>query len=84
MNREQLRGEARAAALRAAPELGAAAVEAIIESPAMQHWFDSIERRRPRGIVAFVRRLRGGKQRGLTSGQRAELEEYIRLMAEQA
>ena len=76
MTREQLKDEARAAILKQAPSLAVGIAEKLIESPAAQRWFDSIERRRPRGIVAFVRRLRG-KQRGLTDDQRAELERLV-------
>jgi hypothetical protein len=80
MNREQIKSEVREAARRVLPGLGVAALDGIISSPSIQQWFDGIERKRPRGIVAWVRRLRG-KQRGLTDGQRVELEEYIRLLA---
>ena len=76
MNRAELKDAARAAIVNQAPGLAVGIAERIIESPAAQRWFDSIERRRPRGIVAFVRRLRG-KKRGLTDEQRAELEKLV-------
>jgi len=76
MNRDDFKQHARAAIVSQAPSLAAGVVEKLVESPAAQRWFDSIERKRPRGIVAIVRRLRG-KQRGLTEEQSAELERLV-------
>jgi hypothetical protein len=67
---------ARAAIVKQAPGLAVGIAEQLVESPAAQRWFDSIQRRRPRGIVAFVRRIRG-KERGLTDEQREELEKLV-------
>lgn len=77
MSRARLIWEAQRMLRDMAPELAAGAAEAIIGSGPMQRWFDSIERRRPRGLVALFRRLRG-KDRGLTPEQRDQLEEFLR------
>ncbi|HYC44488.1 MAG TPA: hypothetical protein VED01_03290 [Burkholderiales bacterium] len=76
MNREEFKQLARAELARQAPSLAVGIAERLIEAPVMQRWFDRIEKKRPRGIVALVRRLRG-KQRGLTEEQRAELEQLV-------
>lgn len=81
MNRAQLRDEARAALVRAAPDVAVKVAERVVESRAVQRWFDSIERRRPRGLVALVRRLRG-KRRGLDEQELRELEELMRTLAD--
>ena len=64
-----------------APDLASHVVETILNGPLLQRWFDSIEARRPRGIVALVRRLRG-KDRGLTPEQRQQLEQLLRNRAD--
>lgn len=74
--RQELRGEAFRVLRDRAPEMGLRAARRIVNSPAMQRWFDRVELERPRGIVAWVRRLRG-KERGITDEQRAELERVI-------
>jgi hypothetical protein len=59
-----------------APDLAVDAAVRIMEAPAIQRWFDSIERRRPRGIVAWVRRLRRGR-RGVSASERKAIEEFV-------
>jgi hypothetical protein len=76
MNREEFRDEVRATIVRQAPSVAVGIVEKLVESPAAQRWFDAIAKKRPRGIVALVRRLRG-KQRGLTDEQREELDRLV-------
>lgn len=63
------------------PGLAAHVVESIVNSAPLQRWFDNIERKRPRGLVALFRRLRG-KDRGLTDEQREQLEEFLRVSAD--
>lgn len=77
MNRDQMKQEARDAIVSHAPELAIGIAERVIESPGMQRLFDRFERKRPHGLVAFVRRLRGGK-RGLDNAERAELEQLVK------
>jgi P2-related tail formation protein len=77
MTREELKQVARGAIVKHAPELGIAIAERLIESPGMQRMFDRWERKRPHGLVAFVRRLRG-KQRGIDEQERAQLEQLVR------
>lgn len=80
MTREELKDQARAAIVEHAPELVVRAAEELIQSPMMQRWFDRIEKRRPRGIVAWVRRMRGA-QHGLTDAEKLELETLVRSAA---
>lgn len=80
MTREEFQQHARAALARVAPELSVGIAEQLVESPAASRWFDRVAKKRPRGIVALVRRLRG-KERGLTDEQRDELEKLVRETA---
>lgn len=64
-----------------APDLAGHLVETIVSGPLLQRWLDEIERKRPRGLVALVRRLRG-KDRGLTDEQRRQLEQLLRNRAD--
>jgi hypothetical protein len=75
MNRAQLKDAARAAIVKVAPELSVVIAEKLIEAPVMQRWFDRVERSRPRGLVALVRRLRG--RRGLNEDDRRTLEKLV-------
>jgi hypothetical protein len=77
MKRSTLKNIATDQLIGAAPDLAVKAIEAIISAPRVQAWFDGFEKRNPRGMVAWVRRLRG-KQRGLTTAERRELSELLR------
>jgi hypothetical protein len=77
MDRNELMNEARTAIVSHAPELAIGIAERVIASPGMQRLFDDWERKRPHGLVAFVRRLRGGR-RGLNPKERADLEQLVR------
>jgi len=77
MTRDEIKEVARGAIVKHAPELGIALAERIIESPGMQRMFDRWERKRPHGLVALARRLRG-KKRGIDEQERAQLEELVR------
>lgn len=76
MNREALKQYARDTIIGQAPELGVRAAENIINSGPMQRWFDDIEQKRPRGIVARFRRWRG--RSGLDADELRELEDMVR------
>jgi hypothetical protein len=75
MNRAALKDAARAAIVKQAPSLAVGIAERVIESPGMQRLFDRWERKRPHGIVALVRRLRG--KRGLDEDDKRELEKLV-------
>ena len=77
MNRKDLANTARQALYANAPALTSYVAGEIINSAPFQKWMDSIERRRPRGIVAWFRRMRG-ERRGLTPEQQRELAELVR------
>lgn len=77
MNRKDLANTARQALYANAPGLTSFVAGEIINSAPFQRWLDSIEKRRPRGIVAWVRRLRG-EHRGLTAAQQQELADLVR------
>ena len=81
MDREELRNTARQMVVAHAPDLAVHAAEAILNSPRMQRWFASVARKRPNGIVALIRRLRG-EQRGLTLEQENELRDLVRQQVE--
>lgn len=74
MSRRDLENMARQALYKHSPELTREMATRVINAGFFQSWMDRVERKRPRGIVAWVRRLRG-KDRGITPEQAAELEE---------
>lgn len=61
----------------AAPALAVEAIDAIISAPRVQAWFDMWEQRNPRGMVAWVRRIRG-KRSGLSDVERRDLAQLLR------
>lgn len=77
MDRDELKAAARDAIVTHAPELAIGIAERVIDSPGMQRLFDRWERKRPHGLVAFVRRLRGGA-RGITDAEKLELDALVR------
>lgn len=80
MKREQFAQHAREALVSQAPELGVKLAEHLIESPGMQRLFARWAKKRPHGIAAFVRRLRG--RTGIDDGERQELERLVRELVE--
>lgn len=74
MNRQDLANMARQRLYAHAPELTSHLAGTIVNSEPFQRWMDRIERKRPRGVVAWVRRLRG-KDRGLDAQELHELEQ---------
>ena len=81
MNRDDLKNVARQALYAHAPELTTELATRIINAGHFQRWLDRVERERPRGIVAWVRRLRG-KDRGITPEQQREVSEIARKVLE--
>lgn len=81
MSRKDLENVIRQRLYNASPELTRELASRMISSGFFQSWMDRIERKRPRGIVAWVRRLRG-KDRGITPEQAKELEELTRSVLE--
>lgn len=81
MTRKDLENVIRQRLYAASPELTRELASRMINSGWFQSWMDRVERRRPRGIVAWVRRLRG-KDRGITPEQSKELEELTRNVLE--
>lgn len=81
MNRDDLENLARRALYNQSPRLTRELATRIISGTAFQAWMDRIERERPRGIVAWVRRLRG-QRRGITQEQAQELEQIARKTME--
>lgn len=73
MSRKDLENIIRQRLYDASPDLTRELATRMINSGWFQPWMDRVERKRPRGIVAWVRRLRG-KERGLTPEQAEELE----------
>lgn len=73
MSRKDLENVIRQRLYNASPELTRELATRMINSGWFQSWMDRVERKRPRGIVAWVRRLRG-KERGLTPEQAEELD----------
>lgn len=81
MNRDTLKNMARQRLYANAPELTSHLAGQIVNSEPFQRWMDRIERERPRGIVAWVRRMRG-KDRGLTLEQAEALEQLTQKTLE--
>lgn len=81
MSRQQLENVIRQRLYGAAPELTSWMAGQLIKSEPFQRWLDSIERRRPRGIVAWWRRTFGRRQ-GLTPEQEQKLEELVQKAME--
>jgi hypothetical protein len=76
MTREEFKQHARAAIVKQAPELGVKLAELVIESDGMQRVFARWAKKRPHGIAAFVRRIRG--RTGIDDQEREELERLVR------
>lgn len=81
MNREDLANMARQRLYANAPELTSHLAGKIVNSGPFQAWMDRVQHKRPRGMVAWVRRLRG-KDRGLTAEQLHELEQLTQKTLE--
>lgn len=81
MSRKDLENVIRQRLYNASPELTRELATRIIGSGWFQSWMDRVERKRPRGIVAWVRRMRG-KDRGLTPEQAKELEQLTKEVLE--
>jgi hypothetical protein len=78
MDREKLRSFAADKALALAPGLGAEAIDRVLEAPRVRAWLDYRARRRPRGVVAFFRRVFGSREEGLSAVERQELTDMLR------
>ena len=81
MNRDTLKNMARQRLYANAPELTSYMAGQIVNSEPFQRWMDRIERERPRGLVAWVRRMRG-KDRGITAEQAEALEQLTQKTLE--
>jgi len=81
MSRQDLENLARRALYSAAPDMTREQASRLISGVPFQGWMSEIERKRPRGIVAFVRRLRG-KDRGITPEQAARVQEIAQKTVE--
>jgi hypothetical protein len=81
MKRTDLANLARKQLYSRSPELTSFLAGEIVNSAPFQKWMDRVERERPRGFVAFVRRLRG-KERGITPEQGKHLERLTREAVE--
>ena len=77
MDREQFKALARAELIKQAPGVAVELLDSLVSSSVVQQrWFDRVAQKRPRGFIAWVRRLRG-QERGLTDDQRRELEKLV-------
>jgi hypothetical protein len=81
MSRKDLENLARRALYSASPDMTRETATRLISGGPFQDWMSEIERKRPRGFVAWVRRLRG-KERGITPEQAARVQEIAQKTVE--